>query len=104
MGNRGPRYSSDLARAQFCLVPPGGDGWSSRVDDAVRQACNPQACNPKPATPKPATRKCAKPAPPKCAKAACLLWQVRHGCIPVIIMDGVHMPFEGVRLQPEPYP
>jgi hypothetical protein len=21
---------------------------------------------------------------------------VRHGCIPVIIMDGVHMPFEGV--------
>ena len=64
VGNRGPRYSSDLARAQFCLVPPGGDGWSSRVDDAVRQACNPQACNPKPATPKPATRKCAKPAPP----------------------------------------
>ena len=36
-------------------MPPGGDGWSSRVDDAVR-----------------------------------------HGCIPVIIMDGVHMPFEGV--------
>ena len=23
------------------------------------------------------------------------LAQVRHGCIPVIIMDGVHMPFEG---------
>ena len=21
---------------------------------------------------------------------------MRHGCIPVIIMDGVHMPFEGV--------
>ena len=36
-------------------MPPGGDGWSSRVDDAVR-----------------------------------------HGCIPVIIMDGVLMPFEGV--------
>ena len=69
MGNRGARYSSDLARAQFCLVPPGGDGWSSRVDDAVRQACNPQACNPqvrqacKPqaCNPKPATRNCAKP-------------------------------------------
>ena len=27
------------ASSQFCLVPPGGDGWSSRVDDAVRQGC-----------------------------------------------------------------
>ena len=55
VGGRGPRYSSDLARSQFCVVPPGGDGWSSRADDAVR-----------------------------------------HGCIPVIIMDNVHMPFESV--------
>ena len=53
VGNRGPRYSSDLASSQFCIVPPGGDGWSSRADDAVR-----------------------------------------HGCIPVIVMDNVHMPFE----------
>ena len=52
--DRGHRYSNDLASAEFCIVPPGGDGWSSRVDDAVR-----------------------------------------HGCIPVIIMDGVQMPFEG---------
>ena len=54
-GNRGNAYSHDLARSEFCIVPPGGDGWSSRVDDAVR-----------------------------------------HGCIPVIIMDNVHMPFESV--------
>ena len=52
-GNRGGAYSRDLARSEFCIVPPGGDGWSSRVDDAVR-----------------------------------------HGCIPVIIMDNVDMPFE----------
>lgn len=54
-GNRGSAYSHDLARSEFCIVPPGGDGWSSRVDDSVR-----------------------------------------HGCIPVIIMDNVHMPFETV--------
>lgn len=53
VGKAGWRYSMDLASSEFCLVPPGGDGWSSRVDDAVR-----------------------------------------HGCIPVIIMDNVHMPFE----------
>ena len=51
----GSRYSNDLSTSYFCIVPPGGDGWSSRVDDAVR-----------------------------------------HGCIPVIIMDNVHMPFETV--------
>ena len=55
VGNRGALYSRDLSSSDFCIVPPGGDGWSSRVDDAVR-----------------------------------------HGCIPVIIMDGVLMPFEGV--------
>ena len=53
VGKAGGRYSLDLSQSEFCLVPPGGDGWSSRVDDAVR-----------------------------------------HGCIPVIIMDNVHMPFE----------
>ena len=53
VGKSGGRYSLDLSQSEFCLVPPGGDGWSSRVDDAVR-----------------------------------------HGCIPVILMDGVHMPFE----------
>ena len=55
VGNRGGLYSQDLAASEFCSVPPGGDGWSSRVDDAVR-----------------------------------------HGCIPVIIMDDVLMPFEGL--------
>ena len=55
VGKRGGLYSLDLSSSDFCLVPPGGDGWSSRVDDAVR-----------------------------------------HGCIPVIIMDGVKMPFEGL--------
>ena len=53
IGKAGGRYSLDLSQSDFCLVPPGGDGWSSRTDDAVR-----------------------------------------HGCIPVIIMDNVHMPFE----------
>lgn len=53
VGNQGMSYSTDLSSSEFCLVPPGGDGWSSRVDDSVR-----------------------------------------HGCIPVIIMDNVHMPFE----------
>ena len=53
IGKAGGYYSRDLSESIFCLVPPGGDGWSSRVDDAVR-----------------------------------------HGCIPVIIMDNVHMPFE----------
>jgi len=53
VGGRGDRYASDLAASEFCIVPPGGDGWSSRVDDAVR-----------------------------------------HGCIPVIVMDGVQLPFE----------
>jgi hypothetical protein len=53
VGKAGGAYSSDLASSEFCIVPPGGDGWSSRVDDSVR-----------------------------------------HGCIPVIIMDNVHMPFE----------
>lgn len=52
-GSRGGAYSRDLSDAHFCLVPPGGDGWSSRLDDAVR-----------------------------------------HGCIPVVIMDGVQMPWE----------
>ena len=52
-GGRGGQYSRDLADATFCIVPPGGDGWSSRLDDAVR-----------------------------------------HGCIPVVIMDGVRMPWE----------
>ena len=55
VGKRGALYSRDLSTSDFCIVPPGGDGWSSRVDDAVR-----------------------------------------HGCIPVVIMDGVLMPFEGV--------
>jgi hypothetical protein len=53
VGGRGGGYSSDLSDSEFCLVPPGGDGWSSRLDDAVR-----------------------------------------HGCIPVVIMDGVRMPWE----------
>ena len=53
VGKRGALYSRDLSTSDFCIVPPGGDGWSSRVDDAVR-----------------------------------------HGCIPVIVMDNVHMPFE----------
>lgn len=52
-GGRGGSYSRDLSDAHFCLVPPGGDGWSSRLDDAVR-----------------------------------------HGCIPVVLMDGVRMPWE----------
>ena len=55
VGKAGGRYSQDLASSDFCIVPPGGDGWSSRVDDSVR-----------------------------------------HGCIPVIIMDNVQMPFESV--------
>jgi hypothetical protein len=55
VSGRGARYSHDLRSSQFCIVPPGGDGWSSRVDDAVR-----------------------------------------HGCIPVIVMDNVHLPFESV--------
>ena len=55
VGKRGALYSRDLSSSEFCIVPPGGDGWSSRVDDAVR-----------------------------------------HGCIPVVLMDGVRMPFEGV--------
>ena len=55
VGNAGYRYSADLRGSQFCLVPPGGDGWSSRVDDAVR-----------------------------------------HGCIPVILIDNVHLPFESL--------
>ena len=53
VGKAGSAYSVDLGSSEFCLVPPGGDGWSSRVDDSVR-----------------------------------------HGCIPVIIMDNVHLPFE----------
>jgi len=55
VGNRGGDYGRDLSTSEFCIVPPGGDGWSSRVDDAVR-----------------------------------------HGCIAVIIMDNVHMPFESL--------
>ena len=53
VGKAGAAYSKDLSQSEFCIVPPGGDGWSSRVDDSVR-----------------------------------------HGCIPVIVMDNVHMPFE----------
>lgn len=55
VGGRGGMYAQDLRSSQFCIVPPGGDGWSSRVDDAVR-----------------------------------------HGCIPVILIDNVHLPFESV--------
>ena len=55
VGNSGGMYSHELSNAEFCIVPPGGDGWSSRVDDSVR-----------------------------------------HGCIPVIVMDNVHMPFETI--------
>ena len=55
VGKAGATYSRDLANSEFCIVPPGGDGWSSRVDDAVR-----------------------------------------HGCIPVIVMDNVQMPFESL--------
>mmetsp|Transcript_463 Transcript_463/g.1206 ORF Transcript_463/g.1206 Transcript_463/m.1206 type:complete len:785 (+) Transcript_463:202-2556(+) len=53
VGGRGGRYSQDLSESEFCVVPPGGDGWSSRLDDAVR-----------------------------------------HGCIPVVVQDGVRMPWE----------
>ena len=38
VGHRGARYASDIEDAVFCIVPPGGDGWSSRVDDAVHRA------------------------------------------------------------------
>jgi len=55
VGGRGNAYARDLSTSQFCIVPPGGDGWSSRVDDAVR-----------------------------------------HGCIPVILIDNVHLPFESL--------
>lgn len=46
VGKRGGLYSRDLSTSEFCIVPPGGDGWSSRVDDSVRR-CNPMhlACN-----------------------------------------------------------
>ncbi|KAJ9511447.1 hypothetical protein QJQ45_029894, partial [Haematococcus lacustris] len=46
-------YSQLLARSRFCLVAPGGDGWSSRAEDAVL-----------------------------------------HGCIPLVVMDQVHVVFE----------
>ena len=144
VGKRGYLYSRDLSTSDFCIVPPGGDGWSSRVDDSVRR-CNPvhPACNhthvgsPRPAsrashrrgtaalhtcllythacfTHIPALHTCllhslrCGPAteltycthllyPPTLPTYSTrLLAQVRHGCIPVIIMDGVLMPFEGV--------
>ena len=46
VGKRGGLYSRDLSTSEFSIVPPGGDGWSSRVDDSVRR-CNPMhlACN-----------------------------------------------------------
>ena len=31
VGNRGARYASDMEDAVFCIVPPGGDGWSSSM-------------------------------------------------------------------------
>ena len=77
MGNRGARYSSDLARAQFCLVPPGGDGWSSRVDDAVRQACKPQAIKPQACKP----QACNPQVRQACKTQACNP-QVRQACNP----------------------
>ena len=54
VGNRGGRYASDMEDAEFCIVPPGGDGWSSRVDDAVRHVdapCERSACGAAAATP-----------------------------------------------------
>ena len=43
VGKAGAAYSSHLASSEFCIVPPGGDGWSSRVDDSVRASARPSA-------------------------------------------------------------
>lgn len=76
VGGRGGAYSGDLSRSEFCIVPPGGDGWSSRVHRDRGSH----------------------------STLASLLMTagtfsqvddaVRHGCIPVILMDRVHLPLE----------